>query len=63
MHVYTFRFPNGADCHKVLRQDFYAISAAYGDMDLDKERKGAAPSIVPVYIGGSVMRTVLIDLR
>ena len=62
LHIYTFRFPTGTTRHRVPCKEFYAISAAYGGLDLEAEKSGPAP-LVPVFVGGPVTGTLLLDLR
>ena len=60
--MYIFRFPAGTTRLRVPRKEFYAISAAYGGLDLESEKAGPAP-MVPVYVGGPEPGTLLLDLR
>ena len=60
--MYTFCFPLGTTLHRVPRREFYAVTAAFGALDLDRERAGPAP-LMPVFVGGTVMGNRLIDLR
>lgn len=39
VHVYTLEFPTTLKCHLVPRKEFYSITAAYTEIDLDKDAK------------------------
>jgi len=62
INIYMLSFPFGTSVHRVTKKDFYVITAAFGEFDLDKEAQGPAP-ILPVYVGGSVQQTLMIDIR
>jgi len=61
LHIYTLQFPTTIKRHRVPRKEFYAITAAYQEIDLEKESKESY--IMPMYVGGDVRQTLIIDLR
>jgi len=62
IEIDVMSFPSGVTVHRVPAKEFYAITAAYGEFDIDKEATGPAP-MLPVYVGGSVKNTLMIDMR
>ncbi|EKX35846.1 hypothetical protein GUITHDRAFT_165872, partial [Guillardia theta CCMP2712] len=62
IEIDVMSFPSGVTVHRLPAKEFYAITAAYGEFDIDKEAAGAAP-MLPVYVGGSVKNTLMIDMR
>ena len=62
INVYVLSFPFGSAVHRVPKKEFYVITAAFGEFDLDKEANGPAP-ILPVYVGGSLGQTLMMDVR
>eukprot|EP00292_Cryptomonas_paramecium_P009440 CAMPEP_0113690198 /NCGR_PEP_ID=MMETSP0038_2-20120614/17634_1 /TAXON_ID=2898 /ORGANISM="Cryptomonas paramecium" /LENGTH=252 /DNA_ID=CAMNT_0000611449 /DNA_START=40 /DNA_END=795 /DNA_ORIENTATION=- /assembly_acc=CAM_ASM_000170 len=61
LNVYLFSFPAGTTRYRVPRREFYAITAAFSQFNLDSERKGPAP-VLPVYVGGPLIGTYLMDV-
>jgi hypothetical protein len=62
VNIHLLSFPFGSTVHRVPKKEFYVITAAFGEFDLEKEANGPAP-ILPVYVGGHVRQTLMIDVR
>ena len=62
VNIHLLSFPFGSTIYRVPRKEFYVITAAFGEFDLEAEAQGPAP-ILPVYVGGTVRQTLMIDVR
>lgn len=62
VNIHLLSFPFGSTVYRVPKKEFYVITAAFGEFDLEAESTGPAP-ILPVYVGGHVRQTLMIDVR